>query len=273
MKHEIRIPAGCNVKFSIENGMAITEIEGCETIKLNGNVENEPKFEENDIIIIDESDICILKNKLSDCNFYNTKVYYDIKFDKLFNRNSTLSGNVRLATEDEKEILFDAMKKENLTFDGENILELSEKFKENDILTCEMDGNKWVAIFKDEIDNFSFNAKVVYVCDTNDINKNDWASYGRTCRIATEEEKQLLFDKLREKCLMFDGENVVRWRAKMDGAYFFLIDTNRIDWEIDRIGSASSVRYNIGNYFPTKEMAEAFQKQYIELLNNFHKNL
>ena len=31
--------------------------------------------------------------------------------------------------------------------------------------------------------------------------------------------------------------------------------------------------YKSGNYFPTKEMAESFQKQYLELLNNFHKNL
>ena len=31
--------------------------------------------------------------------------------------------------------------------------------------------------------------------------------------------------------------------------------------------------YKSGNYFPTREMAEAFQKVYIESLNNFHKNL
>ena len=191
MKHEIKIPAGCNVKFSIENGMAITEIEGCETIKSVENQVDEPKF------------------------------------------------------------------------------------KENDIITCEKNGNKWIAIYKDEVDKDSFRLKAIYVPHVNELSKkeNNWACYGDSSRLSTDEEKQLLFEKLKEKCLMFDGQNVVRWRAKMDGAYYFLIDTNRIDWEIDRIGSASSVRYKTGNYFPTKEMAEAFQKVYIESLNNFHKNL
>jgi len=189
MKHEIKIPTGCSVKFSIENGMAITEIEGCGTIKLGENQVDEPKF------------------------------------------------------------------------------------KENDILTCEMDGNKWVAIFKDKIDNFSFNAKVVYVCDTNDINKNDWASCGRTCRIANDSEKQLLFDKLKEKCLMFDGQNVVRWRADVNKDYFYTTNSAEIINAIDNRCMSSNLRYSIGNYFPTKEMAEEFQKKYIELLNNFHKNL
>ena len=70
------------------------------------------------------------------------------------------------------------------------------EFKENDIVTCETEGIKWIAIFKDKIDAFSFRAKALY---TTVISQSDWCSYGEKCSIATESEKQLLFDKLKEK--------------------------------------------------------------------------
>ena len=93
------------------------------------------------------------------------------------------------------------------------------KFKENDIVTCETEGIKWIAIYKDEINETSFNAKVIYNIQNEMLEKNSWAVYA-TPSISTESEKQLLFDKLKEKCLMFDGENVVRWRANPDWKYF-----------------------------------------------------
>ena len=144
------------------------------------------------------------------------------------------------------------------------------EFKENDIVTCETEGIKWTAIFKDKIDAFSFRAKALY---TTGIRQSDWCSYGEKCSIATESEKQLLFDKLKEKSLMFDGENIVRWRAKRNGHYYFIdykmnaVKTYDCNHEIDRC------RNKIGNYFPTKELAEKFKKQYLELLDKFHKNL
>lgn len=144
------------------------------------------------------------------------------------------------------------------------------EFKENDIVTCETEGIKWVAIFKEKIDAFSFRAKALY---TTVISQSDWCSYGERCRHATESEKQLLFDKLKEKCLMFDGENVVRWRAEPYKKYFYLPGDGDIAETEDDMSNWDDGAYYIGNYFPTRELAEAFQKQYIDLLNNFHKNL
>lgn len=60
------------------------------------------------------------------------------------------------------------------------------EFKENDIVTCETEGIKWIAIFKDKIDAFSFRAKALY---TTVISQSDWCSYGEKCSIATESEK------------------------------------------------------------------------------------
>ena len=144
------------------------------------------------------------------------------------------------------------------------------EFKENDIVTCETEGIKWIAIFKDKIDAFSFRAKALY---TTVISQSDWCSYGEKCSIATESEKQLLFDKLKEKCLMFDGENVIRWRAAPYKKYFYLPGDGDIAETEDDMSNWDDWAYYIGNYFPTREMAEAFQKVYIESLNNFHINL
>ena len=36
------------------------------------------------------------------------------------------------------------------------------KFKENDVITCIDECYKWIAIYKDEINETSFNAKVIY---------------------------------------------------------------------------------------------------------------
>jgi hypothetical protein len=145
------------------------------------------------------------------------------------------------------------------------------KFKENDVITCIDECYKWIAIYKDEINETSFNAKVIYTIQNEMFEKNSWAVYANP-RLATESEKQLLFDKLKEKCLMFDGENVVRWRAE-NGCNYCCLSSSRIDTRSEESFFSDNENYNIGNYFPTKEMAEAFQKQYIDLLNNFHKNL
>jgi hypothetical protein len=144
------------------------------------------------------------------------------------------------------------------------------EFKENDIVTCETEGVKWIAIFKEKINCSSFRSKAVYA---GSISISDWTSYGEMCSLATDYEKQLLFDKLKEKCLMFDGENVVRWRADPYRKYFYLLGDGDIAETEDNMSNWDNEYYNIGNYFPTKELAEQFQKQYLELLDKFHKNL
>ena len=146
------------------------------------------------------------------------------------------------------------------------------KFKENDVIACVDGCYKWIAIYKDEINETSFNAKVIYNIQNEMLEKNSWAVYANSS-LATDSEKQLLFDKLKEKCLMFDGENIVRWRANPDGKYFYLpVDGDVAETE-DDMSNWDDGAYHIGNYFPTKELAEQFQKQYLELLDKFHKNL
>ena len=71
---------------------------------------------------------------------------------------------------------------------------------------------------------------------------------------------------------MFDGDNVVRWRSEPDNIYY-CVDSDGVMNDEESYAVLDDIRYKNGNYFPTYKMADAFQKQYIELLNNFHKNL
>ena len=153
------------------------------------------------------------------------------------------------------------------------------EFKENDIVTTTYCNKLSISIFKNFVKNNGSCGRATFKCslivDTFYLNKQQYDASFDTIRLSNEEEKQLLFDKLKEKCLMFDGENVVRWRAGRFKEYYNVYGSGLVFLSKDAyiVGDEHKRRYNIGNYFPTREMAEAFQKQYIELLNNFHKNL
>ena len=154
------------------------------------------------------------------------------------------------------------------------------EFKENDIVYTEHVWYGRVSILKNSDfsksssngDMFADTKVTMHVKTDFSLTKNENLCFS-FIRLATDSEKQLLFDKLKEKCLMFDGENIVRWRANPNGKYFYLPGDGDIAETKDLMSNWDDGAYHIGNYFPTRELAEAFQKQYTELLKNFHKNL
>ena len=143
------------------------------------------------------------------------------------------------------------------------------KFKENDIVVV---GDFLIAIVKTSNWRGELTHKAYYNIDRNFIYLQE-SNTSDGARLATDSEKQLLFDKLKEKCLMFDGENVVRWRANVRCDFYYLSGNSMVMNAVECGHNWQDNAYKSGNYFPTREMAEAFQKQYLELLNNFHKNL
>lgn len=146
------------------------------------------------------------------------------------------------------------------------------KFKENDVITCVDGCYKWIAIYKDEINETSFNAKVIYTIQNEMLEKNSWAVYANPS-LATDSERKIIFDKLKEKCLMFDGKDIVRWRANVRCDFYYLSGNSNVMNAVECGHNWQDSAYESGNYFTTREMAEQFQKQYLELLDNFHKNL
>ena len=151
------------------------------------------------------------------------------------------------------------------------------EFKENDIVTTTYCNKLSISIFKNFVKNNGSCGRATFKCslivDTFYLNKQQYDASFDTIRLSNEEEKQLLFDKLKEKCLMFDGENIVRWRANVRCDFYYLSGNSMVMNAVECGHNWQDNAYKSGNYFPTEDIAEQFKKQYIDLLNNFHKNL
>lgn len=94
-------------------------------------------------------------------------------------------------------------------------------------------------------------------------------------RLATDEEKQLLFDKMKEQGLRWNAEEKrvekIRWRAKYNGVYYFITFNGKIDSENDMYCALDNQRYNFGNYFRTRKQAEKAAEAVREALKKFHE--
>ena len=96
-------------------------------------------------------------------------------------------------------------------------------------------------------------------------------------RYATEEEKKLLFDKMKEQGLKWNAEEKrvekIRWRAE-DGRIYFCIDNQGIVIVDKECGYyVDKNRHEYGNYFHTKEQAEEAAKRVKETLKKFHEEI
>lgn len=106
---------------------------------------------------------------------------------------------------------------------------------------------------------------------------NRYAGYIEEARLATEEEKQLLFDKMKEQGLKWNAEEKkvekIRWRAKKGEEYRFMntdfttVCTTELGDDVD------TNRYSALNYFHTQEQAEEAAKRIKEVLFNYHEEI
>ena len=98
-----------------------------------------------------------------------------------------------------------------------------------------------------------------------------------TWRLATEEEKQLLFDKMKEKGLKWNAEEKrvekIRWRAEKEGGYFSIDTDIQVCKMFDDNEVCDDAFYNAFNYFRTKEQAEQAAKRIKEVLIRYHDEI
>lgn len=97
-------------------------------------------------------------------------------------------------------------------------------------------------------------------------------------RHATEEEKQLLFDKMKEQRLRWNAEEKrvenIRWRAKRGERYFlFRSTTLKVDCYTECFDEIDANLYHSDNYFRTNEQAEEAAKRVKEVLHKFHEEI
>ena len=112
MKHEIDVPKGCKV-ISVEttDEMVVVKFE-----------KEEPEFKENDIVFLDSVESVMIFDYIDDGDVIHTKCFYSTLQNKLSTKTINVCGKMRLATESEKQLLFDKLKEKCLMFDGENIV-------------------------------------------------------------------------------------------------------------------------------------------------------
>ena len=102
---------------------------------------------------------------------------------------------------------------------------------------------------------------------------NEWHDW----RLATDEEKQLLFGKMKEQGLRWNAKEKrvekMRWRAEKGEEYYRVDFRGNVFCEIDRRTDADKVFYDTLNYFRTEEQAREATKRVKEVLRKYHEEI
>lgn len=179
--------------------------------------------------------------------------------------------------------------------DGSVVFEKEEKeeaktqdFKDGDVLTSLFD-NKVVFIFKEDESKQKYNKNDYYVCNiyvsssigyTIEVPTKDSLSFcghKDEVRLATNKEKQFLFNKMKENGLQWNAEEKrvekIRWRADVGEEYYFInssLDVLKIEecWSV-----LCGEHYLASNYFHTKEQAEEAARRVREALRQYHEEI
>lgn len=152
----------------------------------------------------------------------------------------------------------------------------SEDFKRGDIL---------VSLSKEIIlvDDYDFKEghlySFVHVDRSGQLSKepyfqwNEWHDW----RLATEEEKQLLFDKMEKQGLQWNAEEKrvekIRWRAEDGKGYFCVGCRGNTVADKENGCCIDESLHKFGNYFRTKEQAIEAAKRMKEVLRKYHEEI
>ena len=102
---------------------------------------------------------------------------------------------------------------------------------------------------------------------------NEWHDW----KLATEEEKQLLFDKMKEQGLRWNAEEKqvenIRWRAKDGKEYYYVGNQGNIMVDKEDGHCADQNRHEFGNYLRTSEQTEEAARRVKETLRKFHEEI
>ncbi len=167
--------------------------------------------------------------------------------------------------------------------EGKVVFEKVQDFKDGDVLTI-LRNNKAVFIFREDEVKQKNNENDYYVGYTASYcidvpTKGSPFFYGhkKDVRFATEEEKQFLFNKMKEKGLRWNAEEKkvekIRWRAKEFGEYYRIVLKGEVFLESDRRLNKDEVFYDTLNYFRTEEYAKEAGKRVKETLKKFHEEI
>ena len=164
--------------------------------------------------------------------------------------------------------------------DGSVAFEKDQDFKDGDVLVLVVNGKRCNAFIYKSTDKRGFHYYYVGLDVYNQISisespSNRWSN--NDLSYSTEEEKQLLFDKMEEQGLKWNAKEKkvekIRWRAE-DGRIYFCIDNQGIVIVDKECGYyVDKNRHEYGNYFHTKEQAKEAAKRVKEALQKYHEEI
>ena len=99
----------------------------------------------------------------------------------------------------------------------------------------------------------------------------EYDEYQSKIRLATDKEKEILFDKMKEQRLYWDAKNynvfLERWRAENNGTYYFVNANFKVEKTYDTCCCIDDYLYNIGNYFRDEYDAKSIAMRLVESTN------
>lgn len=166
--------------------------------------------------------------------------------------------------------------------DGCVLIEREQKFKDGDILVSVDSRKRYSAfIYKDTHDD-GFHSYYIGLDTCGQLSISESLSdrwCGGELSYATEEEKQILFDKMKEQGLKWNAEEKkveeIRWRAILHDYYYFISTTGTIcktEAKSEEINTCNS-RYDFFNQFRTEEQAEEGARRVKETLMKYHEEI
>lgn len=164
----------------------------------------------------------------------------------------------------------------------------TQEFKDGDVLTSLFD-NKVVFIFREDESKQKDNKNGYYVChiyvsysagyaiDVPTKDSLSFCGHKDDVRLATNEEKQLLFDKMKEQGLRWNAEEKrvekIRWRAKKGENYYFF-DAKLLVRSIDEAYSTfDNEVWDAFNHFRKEEQAKEAAMRVKEVLRKYHEEI
>lgn len=163
-----------------------------------------------------------------------------------------------------------------------------QEFKDGDVLTSLFD-NKVIFIFKEDESKQKYNKNDYYVCHiyvsssigyTIEVPTKDSLSFcghKDEVRLATNKEKQFLFNKMKENGLQWNAEEKrvekIRWRAMKNYIYHRLNCYLCPTQESDDYQTWNKKCHDSYNYFHTEEQTKEAAKRVRETLRKYHEEI
>lgn len=162
------------------------------------------------------------------------------------------------------------------TIDGNEVVieKEREKFKRGDVITS-LKGEILLVNVHDY--DSSLLRSFVHIEENKEFYQSPYLLWNEShpWRLATDEEKQLLFDKMKEKGLRWNAEEKrvekIRWRAEIGEFYYTLgVHLNACKETEENFGKDDKA-FRSGIYFRTYEQAEKATEAVRETLRKFHE--